>query len=126
MTTLVAGATCFFNFNAQDRAALQIYFNALELTANGGTAYTLVSGGTLEEASKCYRNFMSNNEFQPPSPYILAIQYANAVSAGAVPASTPNTMADAIACLHNFPESDLTAMQLQLTCALGRHADIPQ
>ncbi len=126
LDTLVTGATCFFNFNAQDRAALQIYFNSLELTANGGTSYTLGSGGTLEEAAKCYRNFGANSPFQPPSPYLLAIQYANAVSAGAVPASTPDTMATAIACLHNFPDADLAAMQLFLTCALGRHADYPQ
>lgn len=119
LDTLVTGATCFFNFNAHDRAALQIYFDSLQLTAIGGTSYTLVSGGTLEEAAKCFRNFGANSPFQPPSPYQLAIAYNNAVAAGAVPASTKDTMADAIACLHNFPEADLTAMQLLLYCSLG-------
>ncbi len=122
--TLVAAANCFFNFSAHDRAALQIYFDSLQLAAIGGTSYTLVSGGTLSLASICYRDFQS--PFQPATPYELAIAYANAVSAGAAPASTPDTMATAIACLHNFPDADLTAMQLQLYCALGRAKAYPQ
>lgn len=126
LDTLVASATCYFNFNAQDRAALQIYFDSLQLTAIGGTSYTLGSGGTLEEAAKCFRNFGANSLFQAPSPYRLAIAYNNAVAAGAVPASTKDTLATAIACLHNFPEADLTAMQLQLYCALGRGKAYPQ
>jgi len=122
--TLVSAANCFFNFSAHDRAALQIYFDSLQLTAIGGTAYTLGSGGTLSLASICYRDFQS--PFQPATPYELAIAYANAVSAGAAPASTPDTMATAIACLNPFPDADLTAMQLQLYCALGRAKAYPQ
>lgn len=123
--TLITSATCFFNFSNHDRAALQIYFDSLQLTAIGGTNYTLGSGGTLSLASICYREFESN-PFRPPSPYQLAIAYNNAVSAGAVPASTPNTMATAIACLKLFPDADLAAMQLQLYCALGRAKSYPQ
>lgn len=122
--TLITGATCYFNFSAHDRAAIKIYFDALQLAAIGGTSYTLVSGGTLEAASICYRDFA--NPFQPPSPYQLAIAYNNAVSAGAAPASTKDTIAAAIACLKNFPYADLAAMQLQLYCALGRAKAYPQ
>lgn len=122
--SLIAGATCYFSFSAHDRAALKIYFDSLQLAANGGTSYTLGSGGTLEAAAICYRDFA--NPFQPPSPYQLAIAYANSVSAGATPADTRDEMAAAIACLKNFPEADLAAMQLQLYCELGRNADYPQ
>jgi len=120
-----AGAACYRNFNARERASIQIYFNSLELAANGGTSYTLGSGGTLEAASICYRDF-DDNTFQAPTPYALLVAYNNAVSAGATPASTVSALATAIACNKNFPEADLAAQQLQLLCALGRHADYPQ
>lgn len=122
--TLIASATCYFNFNAQDRAAIQIYFDSLQLAAIGGTAYTLGSGGTLSADSICYRDFQS--PFYAPTPYQLAVAYNNALAAGAAPASTNDTLATAIACLHNFPNADLTAMQLQLYCALGRAKAYPQ
>lgn len=120
-----AGTACYRNFNAHERASIKIYFNALELAANGGTSYTLGSGGTLEAAAICYRDF-DDNIFQAPTPCALLIAYNNAVSAGAAPASTQALLATAIACNKNFPEADLAAQMLQLECALGRHADYPQ
>ena len=123
--SFISGAACYFNFNAQDRAALLIYLNSLELAAIGGTAYTLGSSGTLSAASVCYRQ-LENNTFQAPSPYVLFINANNATSAGASVPATNTLLASAIACLKNFPEQDLAAMQLQLTCALGRHKAYPQ
>lgn len=122
---LIEGAACYFNFDAQDRAALQIYLNALELEAIGGTNYTLVSGGTLSLASVCLKN-LENNVFQAPSPYQVFINANNATRAGASVPDNVTDLAAAIACLHNFPESDLAAMQLQLLCELGQHKAYPQ
>ncbi len=121
----MAGVTCYRNFDSKERASIKIYYNSLELAANGGTAYTLGSGGTLEAASVCYQDF-DDNPFQVPSVYALLIAYNNAVSAGAVPAATQAELAAAIACNQNFPTASLAAQQLQLTCALGRGADYPQ
>ena len=117
-----AGTACYRNFSAQERASIQIYFNALELAAVGGTDYTaeLGSGGQLEADSICYRDFV-DNIFQAPTPYALLVAYNNAVAAGATPAATVPLLAAAIACNKNFPEADLAAQQLQLLCKLGKH-----
>lgn len=123
-SSLITSATCYFNFSSTERAAIQIYYDALQLAAIGGTSYTLVSGGTLIAAAICYRDFQI--PFSSPSPYQLAIAYNNAVSAGASPAATQALLATAIACLANFPTADLTAMQLQLYCSLGRAKAYPQ
>jgi hypothetical protein len=119
----IAGTACYRNFSAQERASIQIYFNALELEAIGGTDYRdgLGSGGTLENAAICYRDFV-DNIFQAPTPYALLVAYNNAVAAGASPADTVSALATAIACNKNFPEADLAAQQLQLLCELGQHA----
>lgn len=123
--SIITGATCFFNFNAQDRAAIQIYLNSIELAAIGGTNYTLGSGGTLSLASVCLKQ-LENQVFRAPSPYEVFIQSNNATSAGASIPADPTAYAAAIACLKNFPEQDLAAMQLQLLCELGRHKSYPQ
>ena len=116
--------TCYKNFTLEQRKAILIYFNSLELAAIGGTSYTLGSEGTLQEAAKCYKNL----NLQSPHPDLeyLVIAYNNAVNAGATPASTPETLAEAIACNRLFSPADHAAQQLLLTCQLGYHADYPQ
>lgn len=123
--SLITGATCYFNFNAQDRAAIRIYLNSLELAAMGGTNYTLVSGGTLSLASVCLRQ-LENQVFHAATPYELFINANNATAAGASVPDNVTDLAAAIACLKNFPEQDLAAMQLQLLCELGVHKAYPQ
>lgn len=123
--SLIAAAKCYFDFSAHDRAALKIYFDSLQLAAIGGSSYDLDdSSRSLSLASICLRDFQL--PFCPPSPYHVAVAYSNAVAAGAVPASTPDTMATAIACLKLFPDADLAAMQLQLYCELGESKAYPQ
>lgn len=123
--TFVSGSPCYKNFNFQERASILIYYNSLELAALGGTSYTLGSGGTLEAAAQCLVN-LAANPFVSPSVYYLLVAYNNAVSAGAVPASTQSALATAIACNKLFSSADLAAQMLHLACSLGRHAAFPQ
>ena len=118
--SFAANSACYRNFSFQMRASIQIYYNSLELAAVGGTSYTLGSGGTLEAAARCLTG-LTGNPFVAPSVYYLEIHYNNAVAAGASPASTPATLATAIACNANFSEADLAAQMLHLTCSLGKH-----
>jgi len=125
--SLIAGAACFKIYGTSERQSIQIYYNAAELAANGGTNYNaqLGSGGTLEAAATCYKNL--TREWCPPNEYDLVLAYNNAVSAGAsVGAAGSDTLEIAIQCNKNFQPADKAAQILYLTCLLGRHSDYPQ
>lgn len=123
--SLTTAAACYKNFNSADRSSILIYFKALELAANGGTNYSaqLGQGGQLMDDAKCYRNL--NNPMCPPNAFQLVLAYNQAVAAGAAPASTPDTIAAAIACNSLFTIEDKSAQRLLLECALGTHRNPP-
>jgi len=123
VSSFIAGTPCYQNFNSHQRASIWIYYAAAELEAIGGTDYRdeLGSGGQLESDSTCFKN-LPGNPFVSPSIYYLLIGLNNAVAAGASVADTNSDLASAIACNQNFPEADLAAQMLLLTCLLGAHA----
>ena len=126
VSSLVEAAACYKNFNSEERKSLLIYFNVLELAAIGGTNYSaqLGGGGTLQDAALCYRHL--DNPTCPPSAFKLVLAYNNALSAGAVPATTNDLLAAAIACNVDFSMADKAAQLLFLECSLGTHMDYPQ
>jgi hypothetical protein len=56
----------------------------------------------------------------------MVINFDNANDAGAAISSTIDTIETAIACLRDFDPGTLDAMDLYITCLLGRHAAWPQ
>ena len=117
---------CLKNFSREERKALLIYFNVLELAAIGGTNYTAQLGhaGTLATDSECFR--LVNNPTQAPSIPYLVIAQAAATNAGGNPATTPTALATAILCLVDFTPAQKAAMMLYLACSLGSHKSYPQ
>ena len=120
--SLIDGGKCFANLNESQQKAARIYFMALELAAIGGTTYTLTPQGTLAAAAKQYLRFMPNNFANSQ----LVIDYNNAVSAGASPASTQATLQTAIKCIEIQGPLMMECMILELLCELGRHKAYPQ
>jgi hypothetical protein len=115
---------CLRVFNLQQRKALLVYFNVLELAALGGEDYTNQLGpdGSLVQDSKC------DATLDPEAKQLAAllINQNNASDAGADVPTDPNELMAAIACLQNQPPNMLDAMALHLQCLLGRHAAYPQ
>ena len=127
--TSSAIAPCLKNFNRSERLSLLIYFNALELAAIGGTNYNAQLGhaGTLMTAAECYKQDLSKqNPVVIPSVPYLVIAFNNATNAGGAPASTPATLAAAIACNKDFTLQQKAAQALLLACSLGSHKSYPQ
>lgn len=118
VTSFQTAGACFKNLNESERAALKIYFNNLELTAIGGTAYTLAVDGTLLAAAVDY-NRLTVDEMEVAE---LVIAYNNAVAAGASPSTDIQVLSEAIKCVELFGERMKAQMQLLLDCKLGRHA----
>lgn len=122
--TFTDDVACLRNFNANQRKALMIYFNVLELAALGGEDYTAELGpdGALADDSKC------NATLDPLQKELalLLVNQNNASDAGATVPSTNDDLAAAIACLENQPPAMLDAMLLNVQCQLGRHAAYPQ
>lgn len=122
--TFTEDVGCLQNFNSNERKALMIYFNVLELAALGGEDYTgeLGPDGALVEDSAC------NNTLNPYQKELalLLVNQNNASDAGATVPSTNSGLAEAIACLKNQPPAMLDAMLLLVQCQLGRHAAYPQ
>lgn len=115
------GGACFQNMNQSQRMAAILYFNSLELAANGGTSYTLGVNGTLLNAAKDY-NRMSEDQIQVA---MVTIAYNNAVSAGGVPASAIQALQEQIKCIELFGPRMMQQMKLVLECQLGKHAAPP-
>lgn len=113
------------------RLAAVIYFNALELTAIGGTNYSsnLGTSGSLMAAAKCIHQQLVEQgliTIQYPSIAQGVIAYNNAVNAGGAPASDVNLLSAAIVCLVNFTDAQKMAQYILLQCALGSHKAYPQ
>lgn len=126
--SLATGAACFANYRSNERYAIQIYYNAIELSLLGGPNYVaqMGSGGELESAAVCYMN-LPLLEANPPTAYDLLIAYNNAVNVGGAPAAAGSTaLAEAIQCNKNFSPAQHAAQLLFLQCSLGSHADYPQ
>lgn len=122
--TFTDDVACLLNFDANQRKALMIYFNVLELAALGGEDYTAELGpdGTLATDSAC------NATLDPLQKdlALLLVNQNNASDAGATVPTTNTGLAAAIACLSNYPAGMLDAMLLNVQCQLGRHAAFPQ
>ena len=121
--TFTADVGCLGNFNSNERKALSIYFNVLELAALGGEDYTdELDNGALVEDAAC----LNTLDPQQKELALLLVQRNNADDAGATVPSTQDGLASAIACLKNQPPAMLDAMLLLVQCQLGRHAAYPQ
>lgn len=120
--SFITGGACFKQFHAQRRHALKLFFMSQQLAAIGGTAYTLGPAGTLNTAAAAYSTM--NEEERDVAR--LVIEYNNAVEAGASITATQAALATSIACLENFTEPQLEAMELVLRCELGRAKAYPQ
>ncbi len=123
VTSFQTAAACYKNFNQHDRLAFLVYLNSIELTASGGTAYTLGVDGTLLAAATIYEKL---NEDQlggvaNVGTATLVINANNATAAGASVSTNIQTLAEAIKCLNNFSERTLRQMLLLLQCQLGGH-----
>ncbi len=121
----MTGSACFKDMTSHERHALTVYFKVKELAALGGTDYTnqLGNGGTLVEAAACVANAL--NPFQRELARMV-INQGNANDAGAATSTNIQTLASAISCLKDFDKNTLDAMDLVVTCLLGRHAAYPQ
>ena len=116
---------CLRNLSSHDLIALDVYLKAKELAALGGTDYTaqLGNGGTLAQAAACIKNQLT--------PYqrnlaLITIDAENAIDSGATIPSAQADLIDAIKCLKDFDSTTLKAMNVYITCLLGRHAPWPQ
>jgi hypothetical protein len=122
--TFTDDVACLRSFNSQERKALMVYFNVLELAALGGTDYTEELGpdGDLIADATCDVSL----DPEQKALALLLINENNAGDAGATVPSTQATLAAAIKCLVNQPPAQLDAMALHVQCLLGRHAAWPQ
>lgn len=120
--SFISSGACLKQFHATRRHALKVYLMSLQLTAIGGTAYTLGPAGTLNTAAAAYSTM--NEEERDVAR--LVIESNNATAAGASVPATNVLLAAAIACLDNFTEPQLEAMELVLRCELGRAKAYPQ
>jgi hypothetical protein len=120
----VSKFACYKNLDAQERQALKLYLNVLELAAIGGTDYTaeLGPGGDLN-ADAIEFNRMTSLELELSE---LVVAANNATSAGATVSSDIQELANAIKCLKNFDMRTLANMQLLVDCQLGVHKAYPQ
>lgn len=121
----IAASACFKTLNSHDRQALTVYLKVKELAALGGTDYTAQLGndGTLATAARFVRGKL--NPFQRELAR-LVINQDNANSSGAAISSDINVIASQIACLSDFDRNMLDAMDVYITCLLGRHSAWPQ
>lgn len=121
----VSAGACFASMNSHQRQALKVYLKVKELAALGGTDYTaqLGNAGTLVTAARFVRGKL--NPFQRELAR-LVIDQDNANSAGAAISTDINVLETAIACLKDFDRNTLDAMDVYITCLLGRHAAWPQ
>lgn len=116
-------SACFKQLSTHDQQALMVYFKAAELAALGGTNYLAALSTTLVTDAACAYNKLN------PSQYVLAelvIEQGNANDAGAATSTDIQVLSGLIKCLKNQNETMLKAMDLVLTCKLGRHAALPQ
>lgn len=122
--TFTDNTACLKNFNSNERMALMIYFNVLELAALGGHDYIdeLGPDGTLATDSDCDATLTPEQR----ELALLYINQGNATDAGATVPDNNTDLATAIACLKNQPPAMLSAMLLNVQCLLGRHAAFPQ
>lgn len=121
-TQFVDDATCYQKhiLNARQQKALLIYAKALELAAIGGTNYNAVLATTLVDDAPCWLT-----EDQKIAGRVN-LAFVNAAAAGAtVPSDLDDKMA-AIKCIMLVDPEKLDAMDLWLTCQLGRHKAYPQ
>lgn len=116
-------SACFKSLSIHDQQALMVYFKAAELAALGGTNYLSVLSTTLVADSSCAYNQLSRFKRGLAE---LVIQQGNANDAGAATSSNIEVLSGLISCLKNQNETMLAAMDLVLTCQLGRHAAMPQ
>lgn len=122
--SLIEGGKCFKNFDSHSRKALKVYFMAKQLAAIGGTDYTLGHDGTLNTTAQGYCGLLPDRDLMAVA--WIVIEYNNAVEAGASVSADPQTLADEIKCLEDFPDWKLTLMELLLRCELGRSSPYPQ
>ncbi len=122
--TLISGGACFNKtvFSSQQQAALRVYFDLLQLAANGGTDYSAAIATLNLDATNLACGMQPDN-FDTSE---LVIAYNNAVSAGATVPTARADLGAAIKCLENYDSFQLKQMQLLLYCKLGRGADYPQ
>lgn len=122
--TLISGGACFNGtvLDAQAQAVRAVYFDILQLAANGGTDYSSAIRTLLTDAVNLSCGFQPDN-FDTAR---LVIKYNNAVSAGATVPGDRQSLAAAVKCLENYTPFQIKQMQLLLDCAIGRGADYPQ
>jgi hypothetical protein len=124
LATFVSETACFKILSQHEQQALMVYFKVLQLDELGGTDYTAELGpnGELNQDATAYRTMdrFTRNLAR------LWIEKDNAVSSGATVSEDIQVLKEAIECLVNFDQTKLDAMDLLLTCQLGRHAAMPQ
>jgi hypothetical protein len=121
----VTAGACFKAMTSHQRQALMVYLKVAELAALGGTNYLAEMGnsGSLATAARNVRGKL--NPFQREIAR-LVIQQDASNSAGAATSTDINALETAISCLKDFDRNTLDAMDVLLTCQLGRHAAYPQ
>jgi len=122
--TLISGAACFREpvISKHQQMARKVYFDMLQLAANGGTDYTSAVRTMQDDAVNLSCGFQPG-DFDGAA---VVIKFNNAVSAGATVPTDPQVLAQAVRCLEDFDDFVLKQMQLLLDCKLGRAADYPQ
>jgi hypothetical protein len=127
-TTAALNIACFrgYNLSRLQRKAFRIWYLLNELAQNGGQNFTnavTVGTNSLRYAAKQSFDHWNRDEVDEG---FLAVDYNNAVNAGAIVSNNPSTvMVSVRRLLNNVGEDDMNKMILYLECALGAHRKPP-
>ena len=110
----------------RQRQLFRIYFNAVELSAIGGTNYLTgmnVGSSTPQIITDAVALARTLNLAERDT-MDTAIDLQNAQNAGGSPLTDTSSILAAVSCIQNYP--DYESIRLLLKCQLGYHETYPQ
>lgn len=131
-TTASLSVACFrgYNLTRLQKLAFKIWYAANQLKAIGGTDYTAILAKPAAAGGKSLLNDAIQQfarwDMNALDSAIVAIEYNNAVAAGASVSAVPNTVQSSVSRLEAVDENDLLKMYAELKCQLGRAKAYPQ
>jgi|SRR6267154_3154108 len=127
-TTASLNIACFrgYNLTRLQKLAWRIWYLANELSSIGGTNYTnSFTLGTPNLLNDTIQQF-SHWDMDAMDSAMVAIDFNNAIAAGALVSSDPNVTIPHIRRVTQIDEIMLKKMEIELLCQLGRHKSYPQ
>lgn len=116
-STYATEGACYKNLDQHRRKAAWVYLKALQLAAADGTDYT-DDFGQLSADTVCYEPLELGNWWIAVPWLVIAAQAAE--GAGATVPADIQDVAEAIACLSLYNETQLHQMALGLECELSQ------